>query len=92
MTTQEGTLTPTGVQKQLRLWLRDNPMVYVCDGCLALKMGAFPREVHHALAMIDLDEPIQLGTAQCSECLQTKSVVRTPRPVAGAPRDVAAAR
>lgn len=92
MTTLENALTPTGMQKQLSLWLRDNPMVYVCDGCLALKMGAFPGEVHDALAMIDLDEPIQLGTAQCSECLQTKPVVRALRPRARAPRAAAAAR
>ena len=91
MTAQEEPLTATGMQK-LRLWLRDNPMVYVCDGCLALKMGVFPREVHDALAMIDLDEPIQLGTAQCSECLQTKPVVRTLGPTARVPRAVGAAR
>jgi hypothetical protein len=40
------------IQDQLTLLLRTNRTVRFCDACLALKMGAFPREVLEAVAVI----------------------------------------
>jgi hypothetical protein len=66
------------MQERLTSWLRENRTIYVCDGCLALKMGALPREVQDALAAIGRrGDRVQLATGQCSECLRTMPVVRT---------------
>ncbi len=48
------------VQDRLILLLSDNRTIYFCDGCLALKMGAFPREVRDALAVIGRGDRFQL--------------------------------
>lgn len=64
------------VQDRLTLLLRNNRTIYFCDGCLALKMGAFPREVRDALAVIGRGDRLQLVTGQCSECLQARPVIR----------------
>jgi hypothetical protein len=64
------------VQDRLTLLLRNNRTVYFCDGCLALKMGAFPRDVQDALAVIGRGDRLQLVTGHCSECLQARPVVR----------------
>jgi len=64
------------VQDRLSLLLRNNRTVYFCDGCLALKMGAFPREVRDALMAIGHSSRLQIATGQCSECLQAKLVIR----------------
>ena len=69
------------VQDRLTLLLRRNRTIYFCDGCLALKMGAFPREVQVALAAIGGEGRLQRASGQCSECLQAGPVVRV---VAGA--------
>jgi hypothetical protein len=45
-----------------------------CDACLALKMGAFLREVREAVVMIG--DGYQISSGRCSECLQDKMVVR----------------
>lgn len=66
------------MQERLTSWLQENRTVYVCGGCLALKMGAWPREVQDALAAIGhRGDRVQLANGQCSECLRTKPVVRT---------------
>jgi hypothetical protein len=64
------------VQDQLALLLRSNRTIYFCDGCLVLKMGAFPREVRDALAVIGRGDRFQLVTGQCSECLPAGPVIR----------------
>jgi hypothetical protein len=64
------------VQERLTLLLRKNRTIFFCDGCLALKMGAFPREVQDALAVIGRGERFQFTTGQCSECLQAGPVIR----------------
>ena len=64
------------VQDQLSLLLRKNRTIYYCDGCLALKMGAFPGEVRDALVMIGRGNRFEVATGQCSECLQAKPVIR----------------
>lgn len=69
------------IQDRLTLLLRRNRTVYFCDGCLALKMGAFPRDVQVALAVIGGEARLQSASGQCSECLQAGPVVRV---VAGA--------
>jgi hypothetical protein len=65
------------VQDRLTLLFRKNRTIYFCEGCLALKMGAFPREVRDALAVIGRGDRFQLATGQCSECLQAGPVIRT---------------
>jgi len=64
------------VQERLTLLLRKNRTIFFCDGCLALKMGAFPREVQDALAVIGCGGRFQFTTGQCSECLQARPVIR----------------
>ncbi len=62
------------LQDQLTLLLRAYRTVRFCDACLALKMGAFPREVREAVVLIG--DGFQIASGKCSECLQEKTVVR----------------
>lgn len=64
------------IQDRLTLLFRNNRSIYFCEGCLALKMGAFPGEVHDALMVISRASRFQLASAQCSECLQARPVIR----------------
>jgi hypothetical protein len=69
----EGTMQT--FQDRLTLLLRAYRTIRFCDACLALKMGAFPREVREAVVLIA--DGVQVSSGQCSECLQEKTVVRT---------------
>ena len=62
------------VQDRLVLLLRAYRTVRFCDSCLALKMGAFPREVREAVVMFG--DGFQISSGRCSECLQDTTVVR----------------
>jgi len=62
------------IQDQLPLLLRAYRTIRFCEACLALKMGAFPREVWEAVVLIG--DGFQVSAGQCSECLQEKTVVR----------------
>ena len=62
------------IQDRLTFLLRAYRTVRFCDACLALKMGAFPREVREAVVMIG--DGFQISSGMCSECLQEKTVVR----------------
>jgi hypothetical protein len=62
------------IQDRLTLLLRAHRTIHFCDACLALKMGAFPREVREAVILIG--NGVQVSSGQCSECLQKKTVVR----------------
>ncbi len=62
------------IQDRLTLLLRTYRTIRFCDACLALKMGAFPREVREAVVLIS--DGVQFFSGQCSECLQEKTVVR----------------
>ena len=62
------------IQDRLTLLLRTYRTIRFCDACLALKMGAFPREVREAVVLIS--DGVQISSGQCSECLQEKTVVR----------------
>jgi hypothetical protein len=62
------------IQDQLPLLLRAYRTIRFCDACLALKMGAFPREVREAVVLIG--DGFQISAGQCSECLQETTVVR----------------
>jgi hypothetical protein len=62
------------IQDQLTLLLRAYRTVRFCDACLALKMGAFPRDVREAVIVIG--KGFQISSGKCSECLQEKTVVR----------------
>jgi hypothetical protein len=62
------------IEQRLALLLRAYRTIRFCDACLALKMGAFPREVREAVVMIG--DGVQVSSGKCSECLQEKSVVR----------------
>ncbi len=62
------------VHEQLTILLRAYRTIRFCDTCLALKMGAFPREVREAVVLIG--NGFQISSGKCSECLQEKTVVR----------------
>ena len=62
------------VQDQLVLLLRTYRTIHFCDACLALKMGAFPQDVHEAVVLIG--DEFQISSGKCSECLQETTVVR----------------
>ena len=62
------------MEDRLTLLLRAYRTIRFCDECLALKMGAFPRDVRAAVVLIGDD--IQVSSGQCSECLREKTVVR----------------
>ena len=64
------------IQDQLTLLLRTNRTVRFCDACLALKMGAFPREVLEAVAAIRDRQGFLVTPEKCSECLQERVVIR----------------
>jgi hypothetical protein len=62
------------IEDRLALLLRAYRTIRFCDTCLALKMGAFPREVREAVVLIG--DELQIASGRCSECLQEKTVVR----------------
>jgi hypothetical protein len=62
------------IHDQVTLLLRAYRTVRFCDACLALKMGAFPRDVHAAMVLIG--DGFQVSSGKCSECLQETTVVR----------------
>jgi hypothetical protein len=62
------------LQEQLILLLRAYRTIRFCDACLALKMGAFPREIREAVVLVG--DGFQISSGKCSECLQEKTVVR----------------
>lgn len=62
------------VQDRLTLLLRAYRTIRFCDECLALKMGAFPRDVRAAVFLIG--DGFHVSSGKCSECLQEKTVVR----------------
>jgi hypothetical protein len=62
------------LQEQLTLLLQAYRTIRFCDACLALKMGAFPREVREAVVLIGNN--VLISSGKCSECLQEKTVVR----------------
>ena len=64
------------IQDRLTLLLRAFRTISFCDGCLALKMGAFPREVREAVVVIGDSSGFQITPGKCSECLQEQMVVR----------------
>ena len=64
------------VQDKLTLLLRAYRTIRFCDACLALKMGAFPREVREAVAVISDRYGFQVTPGKCSECLQEQMVAR----------------
>jgi len=62
------------IYDRLTFLLRAYRTIRFCDNCLALKMGAFPREVREAVVLIG--DGFQISSGRCSECLQDKTVVR----------------
>jgi hypothetical protein len=54
--------------------LRAYRTIHFCDACLALKIGAFPRDVREAVALIG--DGFQISSGKFSECLQAQTVVR----------------
>jgi hypothetical protein len=62
------------VQDQLTTVLRANRTIRFCNDCLALKMGAFPRDVREAMVL--MGDGFQISAGKCSECLEEKTVVR----------------
>ena len=64
------------IHERLTLLLRAYRTIGFCDACLALKMGAFPREVQKAVIVIGDSSGFQIIPGNCSECLQEQMVVR----------------
>ena len=62
------------VQDQLTTLLRANRTIRFCNDCLALKLGAFPRDVREAI--VQIGDGFQTASGKCSECLEEKHVVR----------------
>jgi hypothetical protein len=62
------------IEERLILLLRAYRTIDFWDACLALKMGAFPREVRDAVVLIG--DGFQISGGQCTECLQEKTVIR----------------
>jgi len=50
------------------------PSGFLWNACLALKMGAFPREVREAVVMVG--DGFQISFWTMLECLQDRTVVR----------------
>jgi len=63
-------------QDKVTFLLRAYRTIRFCDACLALKMGAFPREIREAVAVIGDRYGFQVTPGKCSECLQEQMVVR----------------
>ena len=68
------------IQDRLTVLLRAYRTIRFCDACLALKLGAFPREVRDAVVAMGDRYGFQLSPGQCSECLREKPVVRALQP------------
>ena len=62
------------VQDQLTTLLLTYRTIRFCDSCIALKIGAFPREVREAMVLIG--DGFQISSGKCSECLEERTVVR----------------
>ena len=65
-------------QDKLTLLLRAYRTIRFCDACLALKMGAFPREIREAVAVIGDRYGFQVTPGRCSECLLQEQMVVRP--------------
>jgi hypothetical protein len=68
------------IQDRLVVLLRAYRTIRFCDACLALKLGAFPREVREAVVGVGDRYGFQVTAGRCSECLQEKTVVRALQP------------
>lgn len=62
------------IRDELTTLLRAYRTVRFCDACLALKMGAFPRDVREAV--VSIGSGFQISPGKCSECLRETTVVR----------------
>jgi hypothetical protein len=63
-------------QDRVLVVLRAFRTIAFCEGCMALKLGALPREVHEALSVVGGLPGLQIASGQCSECLRRTEVVR----------------
>ncbi len=61
------------LQDRLIILLRAYRTIRFCDACLAMKLGALPRDVRGAVALIG--EGFQISSGKCSECLLESTVV-----------------
>ena len=64
------------IEQRLTLLLRSYRTIRICDACLTLKLGAFPRVVREAVVVISDHQGFQVAPGKCSECLQEQMVVR----------------
>ncbi len=67
------------LQERLARLLRAHRTIRFCDDCLALRTGAFPREVRDARLVIERRYEFQLTEGVCSDCLQPRAVVSAAR-------------
>ena len=73
LTPRSGGHQMESLQDRLIILLRAYRTIRFCDACLAMKLGAFPRDVREAVALIG--EGFQISSGKCSECLLEKTVV-----------------
>ena len=73
LTLRSGGHQMESLQDRLIILLRAYRTIRFCDACLAMKLGAFPRDVREAVILIG--EGFQISSGQCSECLREKTVV-----------------
>jgi hypothetical protein len=59
--------------------LRAQAGVHLCDGCLALEVGATLAEAQAAIAGLDGDVNFAVVQGSCASCLRHKVVVRAVR-------------
>jgi hypothetical protein len=59
--------------------LRAQTGVHLCDGCLALEVGATLAEAQAAVAGLDRDVNFAVVQGSCASCLRHKVVVRAVR-------------
>lgn len=55
--------------------LRNQPGIFFCDACLALKVEMSLQEAQAAVGRLDRYHEFTIVQGQCSECLRTKVVV-----------------
>jgi len=68
-------MTVATVEDRIAAFLRTEPGVHICDGCLALEVNARLAEAQAALAELGRNPHFKVVDGGCSSCLRRKVVV-----------------
>lgn len=63
------------VEDRIVAFLRAEPGVHLCDGCLALEVSATLAEAQASIAALDRDVHFTVVQGNCASCLRHKVVV-----------------